>query len=126
MAEFDQTPEAFPPPPPPPVYAATSGLADNVAGLLAYITIIPAILFLVLEPYNKNRFIRFHSFQCIVLSVCGFASSMIMVIPILGWIIGIVMAPVLFVCWILCMYNAYQGKMFKLPILGQIAENLAK
>ena len=45
------------------------GLTDNVAGALAYVTIIPAIVFLVLEPYKKNRFIRFHSFQCIFFAV---------------------------------------------------------
>ena len=40
-----------------PVIASTgSGLADNVAGMLAYVTIIPAIVFLVVEPYNKSRF----------------------------------------------------------------------
>ena len=45
--------------------AQTGGMADNIAGMLAYVTIIPAIVFLVVEPYNKNRFIRFHAFQCI-------------------------------------------------------------
>jgi len=44
-------------------------MTDNVAGALAYVTFIPAIVFLVLEPYSKNRFIRFHSFQC--LFFCG-------------------------------------------------------
>ena len=33
--------------------AAGAGLDDNVAGALAYVTIIPAILFLVLEPFNR-------------------------------------------------------------------------
>ena len=28
-----------------------SGLSDNAAGGLSYITIIPAIVFLILEPY---------------------------------------------------------------------------
>src|SRR5919109_145098 len=51
----------------------TGGMSDNVAGLLAYVTIIPAIIFLVIEPYNKNRFIRFHSFQCIFFCVALFA-----------------------------------------------------
>lgn len=46
-----------------------SGLTDNVAGMLAYVTIIPAIIFLVVEPYNKSRFVRFHSFQCIFLCI---------------------------------------------------------
>jgi len=31
--------------------------------MVAYITIIPAIIFLVMEPYNKNKFVRFHAFQ---------------------------------------------------------------
>src|SRR3989442_12122348 len=44
---------------------ATGGLADNVAGMLADVTIIPPIIFFVLEPYNKNRFFRFHSFPSI-------------------------------------------------------------
>ena len=44
---------------------ATQGMTDNVAGMLAYITIIPAIVFLVVEPYNRNRFIRFHCLQCL-------------------------------------------------------------
>src|SRR5438270_13301667 len=36
------------------------GMSDNVAGMLAYVTIIPAIIFLAIEPFHKNRFIRFH------------------------------------------------------------------
>ena len=40
-------------------------MAENVAGMLAYFTIIPAIIFLLIEPYNRNRFVRFHSFQCL-------------------------------------------------------------
>ncbi len=39
--------------------SAGAGLTDNVAGLIAYITIIPAIIFLVIAPYNKSRFVRF-------------------------------------------------------------------
>ena len=46
--------------------ANAGGLTDNMAGMLAYITIIPAIIFLVMEPYNKNRFIRFHAWQCLL------------------------------------------------------------
>ena len=52
---------------------STGGLTDNVAGLLAYITIIPSIIFLVMEPYNRNRFVRFHSFQNIFFCVACIA-----------------------------------------------------
>ncbi len=66
-----------------------TGLTDNVAGALAYVTIIPAIAFLVLEPYNRKRFIRFHCFQCIFFAVAWTALwiilSIIGHIPLLGW-----------------------------------------
>ena len=40
-------------------YVSTqSGLSDNSAAAIAYITIIPAIIFLVLEPYNRKPFVR--------------------------------------------------------------------
>ena len=45
------------------------GLSDNAAGAIAYITIIPAIVFLLVEPYNKKPFVRFHAWQCIFLYV---------------------------------------------------------
>ncbi|CAN5555779.1 DUF4870 domain-containing protein [soil metagenome] len=111
-------------PPPPPVGAV--GLADNVAGALAYITIVPAIVFLVLEPYNKNSFIRFHSFQCLALAVCGFVLSFFTAIPILGWILGPILGLVLICVWILCVIKAYQGVRYKLPIIGDFVENLAR
>jgi hypothetical protein len=47
---------------------ATTGLTENLAGALAYVTFLPAIWFLVFEPFNKNPFVRFHAFQCIFLS----------------------------------------------------------
>ena len=56
----------------PPAAAAqgsTGGMSDNVVGMLCYVTIVPAIIFLVMEPYNKSRFVRFHAFQMIFFSV---------------------------------------------------------
>src|SRR6266567_2305074 len=76
---------------------AGGGLTDNMAGALAYVTIIPAIVFLVLEPYNKKRFIRFHSFQCIFLCIAlfvlGVALQILWHIPFLGWAVGILLWP---------------------------------
>src|SRR6267154_4263414 len=46
--------------------AGASGMTDNVAGALCYlIGFITGILFLVLDPYNKSKFVRFHAFQAI-------------------------------------------------------------
>ncbi len=122
--EDPQTVPATPAPPPAVVY--DSGLSDNAAGALAYITIIPAILFLVLEPYNKRPFVRFHAFQCLGLAVCAFAFGMLMIIPILGWIVGIIGDLALFVVWILCIVKASQGQRWKVPLIGNYVENIAR
>ena len=113
--------------------APAAGLTDNVAGMLAYVTIIPAIVFLVLEPYNKRRFIRFHAFQCIFLCIAlfvlGVALQILWRIPFLGWAVGILLWPLVglaeLILWIILLMKAYQGQMFKLPVVGDMAEKQA-
>lgn len=113
------------------------GMSDNVAGLLAYITIIPAIIFLVVAPYNKNRFIRFHAFQNLFLHVAAVALWIILmiltmvasVVPIIGHLIVMLLAFVvwigMFALWIILLIKASQGQMWKLPVIGDIAEKQA-
>lgn len=105
--------------------AASGGLSDNVASGLAYITIIPAIVFLIVEPYNRNKIVKFHAFQCLGLAATSLASSMIMIIPILGWIVGILGHLAVFVCWLICVIKAFGGGRFKLPVIGDFAEKQA-
>lgn len=105
---------------------ASGGLQENVAGMLAYITIIPAILFLVLEPYNKNKFIRFHAFQCLFLSAAIFVLNIVLnFIPILGLIASMFLFLGCIILWILLMIKAYQGQKFKVPVIGDLAEQQA-
>lgn len=112
--------------------APASGMADNVAGMLAYITIIPAIIFLVLEPYNKNRFVRFHSWQNIFFHIAWIALwialSIFAHIPVLGWL-SILIWPLIglagFIVWVILLIKANQGQMFKLPFIGDLAEKQA-
>jgi uncharacterized membrane protein len=114
---------------------STGGLADNVAGLLVYLIGILAIVFLLIEPYNKNKFVRFHCFQCIFywaaaialgigMAVIGVVLSMIN----LGAIV-LLLWPVVwlayFVGWVLLMVKAYQGQMWKMPVIGNLAEKYA-
>jgi uncharacterized membrane protein len=107
------------------VAPASAGLTDNVAGALAYVTIIPAIVFLVLEPYNKKRFVRFHAFQCIFFAVVWIAIriglSFLGYVPFLWTAVGLAF----FVIWLILVVKAYQGQMFKLPVIGDIAEQQA-
>ena len=111
---------------PQPTTTSAGGLQDNIAGMLAYITFIPAIIFLMLEPYNRNRFIRFHSFQCIFLTVALMVIHVaLFFVPIVGWAISMLVSLGAFILWIVCLIKANQGQMFKLPVIGDMAEKQA-
>jgi uncharacterized membrane protein len=110
--------------------AGSLPMAENVAGMLAYFTIIPAILFLLIEPFNRNRFVRFHAFQC--LFTCGALIVLHIVLSIFSHILPFLMFGLWsllglaeLVLWILLVVKAYQHEMFKLPIVGDMAEKQA-
>jgi uncharacterized membrane protein len=124
-----------------PSAAGSGGLPSNVAGALAYFTIIPAIIFLVVEPFNKDRFVKFHAFQCLFLAAAMFVfgvlylivSVVVNFIPVVGTIIGIIMWILIVVIQlgllalvIFLMYQAYNEKKFKLPFIGNLAEQQAE
>jgi uncharacterized membrane protein len=112
----------------PPVAATTTsgGLSDNIAGMLAYVTIIPAIVFLVVAPYNRNRFVRFHSFQCLFLAVAWIILHIaIGILPFIHFVLWSLLSIVGLVLWIVLLLKAYQGEKWKLPVVGDIAEKQA-
>jgi uncharacterized membrane protein len=114
------------------VQPVAGGLTDNVAGMLAYFTFIPAIVFLVLEPFNKKPFIRFHSFQSIFFAVAviaiQIALSIVGMVPFLFFItfpLHLLVWLGSMAIWVVLILKAYQGQMFKLPIIGDMAANQA-
>ena len=110
---------------------------ESVAGALAYVSFIPAVIFLVLDPYNKNRFVRFHSVQCLLLWAATaalaialkLASVVLFIIPVLGPLLVLLVSMVVglaaVVIWFVLVIKAFQGEMFKLPMLGDLAEQYA-
>jgi uncharacterized membrane protein len=116
------------PPPPPPGYPPQggyvtpgAGLSDQAAGAIAYLTIIPAIIFLVIAPYNQRPFVKFHAIQEVGLSLVLFILHFIAIIPILGWAVWLVGVIIVFVLWVICIFKASQGGALKLPIIGKFA-----
>ena len=126
---------------PPAQYSSSSGssgatgLQANVAGMLCYVLgLITGILFLVLEPYNRDRFVRFHAFQAILLHVAFIAAWIVLGIlgAILPWGLGMIVTLGRIVvwlggfgAWIYLMIKAYNNERYKLPIIGDIAEQQA-
>jgi uncharacterized membrane protein len=119
------------------VRGTVGALPETLAGALAYFTIVPAILFLSGEPYNQNRYVRFHSFQCLgvslvalivgaLLRVVGFVVFFIpMFGPLLVWLVSGVVILAFFVIWAVLVVKALQGELFKLPVVGDFAERQA-
>ncbi len=80
---------------------------------------------------------RFHSFQClfttVALVVVDIAllifASILHFIPVIGWIFTAIMWPLyglaIFALWVLLVIKAYQHEIFKLPIVGDMAEQQA-
>jgi len=108
--------------------AAQADLKPNVAGMLCYpLSFITGILFLVLTPYNRDRFVRFHAWQSIFFSLAIVVLSI--ALRILPWPLEAMSLYTLRLLalggtgWL--MYKAYQGERFKLPLVGEWAENQA-
>lgn len=102
--------------------ATSTGLQENVAALLSYLLgLITGIIFLVIE--KENRFVRFHAFQSVFVSVALIIINTVLLwIPILGWALSVLMGPLSLILWLLLMYKAYKGEYFKLPVVGNLAE----
>jgi uncharacterized membrane protein len=101
---------------------SSTGMDENVAGLLTYVLgLFTGILFLILE--KKSRFVKFHAMQSILVSAVLILLNMILgFIPIIGWLVSILVAPLSFILWLFLMFQAYKGKWYKLPYLGDIAD----
>jgi len=109
-----------------------AGLSENATCGLAYVTFIPAIIFLATAPYNQNPKVRFHSWQSICLFVSAVAVSILLgflwAIPGVG-LINILLEPLVglgfFVLWLIVTINAFNGKTIKIPILTDFAAKQA-
>lgn len=116
---------AAPAPAPAAPTTASSGMSENLVGLLSYL-FVTAIIFLLIEPYNRNKFIRFHCWQAIALGIVSIVGHIIlMLIPVIGWIIAPFFSLAILIVAIIAAVKAYQNQMWKLPMIGDFAEKQA-
>jgi uncharacterized membrane protein len=112
-----------------PEETAQNGLSESAASGLAYLTFIPAIIFLVVAPYNQSAKVRFHCWQSIFLGVAlvvvWVLNIILLFIPIIGWLISIVLMLGLFILWIICVIKAFGGERFMIPVIGPFAAKQA-
>ena len=124
-------------PPPAPGAAARGGLEPPVARFLCYLaTWITGLIFLNMEPYKHDPDIKFHAWQAIFFGIAVFALWIVIFIltfVFLGiglwglWhIITLLIWLGVLAVWIILMVKAYGGgARFKLPVIGDLAEQQA-
>ena len=134
--------------PPPASSSPLGGMDPKIAAAISYIWIV-GVIFFILE--KENKFVRFHALQSILFGVAnsilmillgilafvltfvfgiggamvggamqGLVNLLIGLVWLLFWVIGLLM----FAGLIFAAVKAYQGQKFKLPIIGNIAENM--
>ena len=111
-----------------PAPSATSGIAENIAGLLCYVLgwVTGLIFFLI----DKRPFVRFHAAQSIVvfggLTIILIALRMIFITGAFPFGFGLrsLVYILSFVLWVLLMIKAYQGEKFRVPIAADLADQL--
>ena len=99
----------------------STGLDDNVAGLLCYVAgWISGLVFFLIE--KENKFVRYHAMQSIItFAAINIAWGIFRWIPYIGFVAW-VLSGLAFVLWIVLMVKAYQGERYKLPVAGDLAE----
>jgi uncharacterized membrane protein len=124
--------------PTPSAPATSSGMGNNVAGLLCYLFgWLGGLIFLLIEPYKTNRFVRFCAFQAIFIDVAMFVGCIALGIVItllaaithgLGILLGLLW-PFIWLAYvglkIFLMIKAYGNQEFKLPLIGDLAAKQA-
>ncbi len=125
-------------PPPTPVPPASYGntnataapMAENVAGMLAYFTIIPAIIFLRDRALQSQSVcplplvsVPVYAVALFVIHVCLTVLSLRRALADVSRSGGCGSWPL--ALWLLLVIKAYQHEMFKLPIVGDLAEKQA-
>lgn len=118
---------------PPETDRTSTGLDPNTAALLCYLlTWVTGLIFYLIE--KDNRYVRFHAMQAILFGVTAIIGGVVLtiigrildIIPFIGPLTGLLLTFIFWVGYIIVyiylMVQAYQGVMYKLPVLGDIAE----
>jgi len=104
-------------------------MTDNVASAFCYVPVLGGLVFLLMEPYNRNKLIRFHAFQALLLAAAMFVLNMLLTsfIHLLFAFYGIfsLLQWTYFIASAYVAYKAYTGEKVVLPVIGPFAEKQA-
>src|SRR3989344_1872197 len=104
------------------------GNRNLVAALSYFLGFVTGIVILLVE--KDDKFIRFHALQStitfgglfIINIIIGIIFAPLGIFEILGRFIDIILFMIGVIIWIVSMFRAYSGEIFKWPISGKLAE----
>jgi len=110
----------------PPSSKTTSGLDQNLAAALAYVLgALSGVVFLLVEP--ENRYVRFHAFQStFTFLAVAVLLLIVMGLPFIGWLLWVPSFLAVTALWAFLMFKALNGQWYKLPFIGEWAEQQLK
>ncbi|RJR23414.1 hypothetical protein C4578_04235 [Candidatus Microgenomates bacterium] len=101
---------------------STFGLDKNIAAAATYLLAwVSGLVFFLAEKDDSD--IRFHASQSIIFFG---ALTLLSIVPVIGWALSPFLFLIGLIGWIVLLVKAYQGERFKLPLVGDYAEKLAK
>jgi uncharacterized membrane protein len=122
--EYGQQPPGGYQQPPGQYPAAGSGMSENVSSGLSYVlTWLTGLIFFLVD---RRPEVRFHAMQSIAFGLLWTLVAVVrpyMPFPI-DALLGLLWV-VFFVTWIILMIQGFQGRHFKLPVIGDFAEQQA-
>ncbi len=119
------------------VASSNSSGDSNLMGAVAYVVMpLTGLLMYFVKPDDK--YVRYHAIQAIILGVVilaiGFLLGIISTlvgagIPLLGFVISLLVGGVWLlievVIWAYCMWKAYSGEKFRLPVISDLVDKNA-
>lgn len=115
------TPPVSPLPPSPGPTGPNSQHTNTGMAILAYLGIL--VLIPLLTEAKNDPFVKFHIKQGLLVLIGLVLSSIIVVVPVLGWAIGSVIWIASIILMIIGIMNAASGKQEELPLVGHLSRN---
>jgi uncharacterized membrane protein len=113
---------------------AATAQTKPIAALTYLGFFVTGVIFLYLEPYNQDEFVRFHARQSIGFTAAWFAVYIVLSVfiavlpnPLSGLLIVIeTFVDIAFaIFWLFLMYKAYNGEKYRIPELADIIDQVA-
>lgn len=120
-----------------PQAPASSGFRDSLLAVIAYIAIVPAIVFLSIPSLGNTRFVRFHSWQSLFFAIASIVAgilerllfAILPAIPYVGFLLGWLSVGLVFMAivllWVVLVAKAAMGEGYELPWIGNWAARFA-